>query len=125
MKIIVAESIEIKHVPTVTGLPPGVYLEYFGRLGVEDAEPFLIIRPRDDWDYTDWVVLMGDPLKVVEQTKPVVRFRDGGTTHVFTTRGMFLFPTPFEVSLKPTFNGMGITVYERPDQSRSESKELR
>lgn len=116
MFVIIAENVRVQNVPTVTGLPEGIYLEYFGKTKL-DSRWFIIIRPEENWEYTDFVVLMNDgkscgnfkPVKVLH----VERFRDGGTTNIRTEAGEFHFPTPFSPEEAATLDGKPLDLYGR------------
>lgn len=111
----VARGMSIENRPIVTGLPGGTYVEYFGM--VKGGANFVIYRPRDGWDYGDFRCAMrapGMPTFIpIPIIKPVLRYRDGGTTIVEIESGKFVFPTPFEPEKKPTFNDEPLLMYER------------
>lgn len=106
-----ASKVTIELEPTVKGLPDSFVVEYFGKI---KELYFIIARPRDNWGYDDFVVLMSNGLST-ESIKiiKVTRYRDGGTTNIQTEKGDFYFPTPFESEKKATFKGEVITVFKR------------
>ncbi len=108
-------SPRIEHRPCVVGLDTDQYCEYFGLL--PDGLPFVIFRPRDNWEYSQFRCFINEMEVAVLST---VRYRDGGTTIIKLGRKgrpeesrEFFFPTPFEKDKRPTFQGEEITVYER------------
>ncbi len=118
--IINIAQVKIEQKPVLTGLPKTAYVEYFGKF--KGGRHFAIIRPRENWTYDDFVLLLEiDKGFIWCPAKEVVRYRDGGTTEILVTETedtmRFHFPTPFKPELKPTCNGAEIEVYPRlPDQ---------
>lgn len=85
----------------VNGLPAEMEVEYSGQI---DAKTFFVIyRPKEDWNYADFRVLIGrsHDLREVKMLS-TERMRDGGTTFVETQTGNFYFPA-FQRN-KGTFN---------------------
>lgn len=112
--VIDSASLAFKEVTTIEGLPEGMYVEYLGRLPQSD-KLFCIFRPREEWDYHDFSLVIGthgSALRKIEITS-VVRYRDGGTTDIESGIGRFHFPTCFKPEQKPTLNGEEIIVFPR------------
>lgn len=114
--MLVVDAVKLVTRPQLSGLPDGCYVEYFGE--IPGKCHFAIVRPRDEWSYTDFALLMFDNEGNARSVpvKNVVRYRDGGTTEVETVIGDFNFPTCFKPELKPTFCGEPIVVFERQAQ---------
>ena len=106
------EQVRIESKPTVTGLPLGLYVEYFGVL--KDGTEFVIYRPAEDWDYKDFRVLLKippDALFTLHEIANIRRFRDGGTTEIEIKYGAFYFPSSLYKDKVPSFNGEELTLY--------------
>lgn len=106
--------IEVK--PVVVGLPGAAYVEYCGSL--KDGTEFIIHRPQENWDYSNWTCLLkqvGWSHFVPEPIDQVIRYRDGGTTMVRIAAGEFRFPTPFDPAGVATFGGEEIPVHNRQE----------
>ena len=108
-QVIDSREIRVESKPVVTGLPAGMYVEYFGQMP-DQQRTFIIIRPRDNWEYSDFVCIIDGRNIPISR---VTRYRDGGTTDIETDAGKFHFPTPFQKDGKATFNGLNVTKFER------------
>jgi hypothetical protein len=115
-KVIVIESVRVEMRPVVVGLPPSMYVEYLGETA--DGLMFVIFRPKEDWSYEDFILLMQAPGETMRRVAidKVVRYRDGGTTDIATKAGDFHFPTPFNPKAEPTFCGRPVSFCEREPQ---------
>ncbi len=109
--IVDPSNVRIEMAPRVVGLPPDIYVEYFGVL--PSGKDFIIFRPRENWDYDSFVLVVAGKS---EQVKKVVRYRDGGTTDINTSIGAFHFPSPFKRDEQASLDGALIpTIYERTE----------
>jgi hypothetical protein len=65
----------------LVNLPGAIVLEYAASL--PDGELLVVTRPRDDWDYTDFRVYLGNADAVTERRlTSATRALDGGSTHI-------------------------------------------
>lgn len=99
----------------IVNLPKGHFLEYFAK--DEEGTLYVVHRPEKNWDYNQFQMYMGPEGNVTEvDVKKVVRYRDGGTTHidfsVANQPGQLYFPTVFKKELKPsvTLGGKTLTL---------------
>jgi len=108
---------------SITNVPWEYQVEYFGE--IDDKTCFVIYSPTDPPDgegYDHWLAWVGpaDKLTELKVTQKSERQRDGGTTRVYTEKGMFYFPSPFgndqpfasdednKKARQPTFEGKPI-----------------
>ena len=100
-KIIIldASQVSIVNKPHVVGLPDELEIAYFGVMG-NKAIPFVIAQAKDAEGYEGFICIIDGKATTV---KKVERYRDGGTTNVFTDAGQFHFPTPFKPEEKSWF----------------------
>lgn len=125
--IFIVSSLKVQSINAIIGLPPGLTVEYFGRLPMVDPVPrggsgprFLIVRPELNWDYDDFALFVEHPQTGFAQIKLkyVSRARDGGTTTIGSEIGEFFFPqTAFpggsvDGRADPTFNGQKLLLYK-------------
>ena len=116
MNTLVFDSSKIRVVssPKIVGLPKGFTVEYFGL--TSDRCTFIIFRPEQEWDYTDFVCLVNgyrmNSHFINVNARKVLRYRDGGTTELDTDIGHFVFPTPLKPELKPTLDGKEVILYD-------------
>jgi hypothetical protein len=102
--------------PGIEGIDPSQELEYFGKL--DDLTFFVVIRPKEDWNYSDFKLKIGkqDDLKEIKVNN-VERYRDGGTTVMHTAVGRFYFPCHMAIlnnkDLKPMLDEKEIVVFEK------------
>jgi hypothetical protein len=72
---------EILYGFAVRDLPSEVVIEYVAK--AESGELMLVVRPRDNWAYTDFRVFYGKPPQLPERrVDSVTRARDGGSTEI-------------------------------------------
>lgn len=111
-RIFLINNLTVETTPRLKGVPKGVFVEYFGRLN--DARYFAVIRPTKEWDYDDFLFLVWGEDETPESiiVHETVRYRDGGTTEMNTSIGVFRFPTPFKKDQHPTHDDEIIEVYE-------------
>ena len=119
--IIATDQLKIENKPVVTGIPPSVFVEYFGEIPehfgkIAERIEFIILRPVKDWDYNSFLCFVrngfSEGFKSVH-IKNVTRYRDGGTTDIETEIGNFHFPSCFQKDATATFNGCHVNEYDR------------
>lgn len=96
-KVFAEEAPRIVFEPKVTDLPGSSILEYFGRITPDTF--FIVTTPNpktSDIYYEGFRIWIGPADQLCEiSVQQVIRFRDGGTTHIYTDRGLFKFISPF------------------------------
>ena len=124
--IFIVSSLKVQSIHAIIGLPPGLTVEYFGRLPIVAPVPrgtsgprFLIVRPELNWDYEDFVLFVEHSQTGFSQIKikHVYRARDGGTTTIDSEMGEFFFPQTLtqggaDGKVDPTFNGQKLLLYK-------------